>query len=153
LQFPPVRTKIGWAGKLVLCSSFVTLGDNTTKKEEIMAISQENSKRLLNWLAVVLTLSILVSCSSKPENAIVGKWSEIGGTETMEFFKDGTVSVVDKGMTMEGSYKFVEKDSIKLELGGLGALVGPIVAKVSIKGDELIFTLPDGDVLKYKRAK
>lgn len=106
---------------------------------------------LLNWIVVVLTLSLLVSCSS--ESAIVGKWSEIGGTETIEFFKDGTVSVVDNGITMGGSYKFVEKDRIKLELSGLGALAGPIVAKVSIKGDELTFTMPDGEVSKYKRAK
>ena len=42
----------------------------------------------------------IVLTSSKPENPIVGKWREIGGTETIEFFKDGTVIVFSKGMTM-----------------------------------------------------
>ena len=95
----------------------------------------------------------IVLTSSKPENPIVGKWREIGGTETIEFFKDGTVIVFSKGMTMGGSYKFVAKDRIKLELGGLGILAGPIVAKVSINGDELTFITSDGDVSKYKRLK
>lgn len=129
------------------------LDDNTTKKEKIMTIPQKKLKRLLNLLAVVLILSLLVSCSSNPENAIVDKWSQIGGTETLEFFKDGKVSLVDKGMTMGGSYKFVEKDRINVEFGGLGAFVGPFGANVSINGDELTFTLLYGDVLKYKRAK
>jgi len=95
----------------------------------------------------------IVLTSSKPENPIVGKWREIGGTETIEFFKDSTVIVFSKGMTMGGSYKFVAKDRIKLELGGLGILAGPIVAKVSINGDELTFITSDGDVSKYKRLK
>ena len=95
----------------------------------------------------------IVLTSSKSENPIVGKWREIGGTETIEFFKDGTVIVFSKGMTMGGSYKFVAKDRIKLELGGLGILAGPIVAKVSINGDELTFITSDGDVSKYKRLK
>jgi len=118
-----------------------------------MAMTDENPEGLLNWLTVVLTLSLLVSCSSKPENDIVGKWSEIGGKETIEFFKDGTVSVFSEGIAMGGSFRFFEKDRIKLEFGGLGALAGPILAKVSIKGDELTLTMPDGDVSKYKRVK
>ena len=98
-------------------------------------------------------VALVYSCSSKPEDAIVGKWEKIEGTETMEFFKDGTVNVVDKGMIMGGSYKFIDKDRIRLEMRGLGALMGPIVAKVSILGGELIFTWPDGKVSKYSKLE
>jgi len=97
--------------------------------------------------------ALLSSCAAKPEDALVVKWKEVGGTETMEFFKDGTVSIVDEGMSMAGSYRFVDKDRVKVELGGLGALMGPVVARVSISGEDLSWTMPDGKVSKYKRAK
>lgn len=102
-------------------------------------------------VGVVCMVALASSCSSKPENEILGKWKEIRGTETMEFFKDGTISVVNRGMSMGGSYKFVDKDRIKLELGGLGALAGPIVAKVSFSSGELTFTMPDGRISKYSK--
>lgn len=73
-----------------------------------MKIAQRDFTKLLGLLAITFILPLLVSCSSWPEDAIVGKWSEIGGTEKMEFFKDGTFTVTDKGMNM----------------GGLGALAG-----------------------------
>jgi hypothetical protein len=110
-------------------------------------------KQLIGWCSIACIVFLLSSCSSKPENEIVGKWKEIGGTETLEFFKDGTISVIDKRMSLGGSYKFVGKDRIKFELGGLGALTGPIVEKVSFSGRELILTMPDGKVSKYSKFK
>jgi hypothetical protein len=118
-----------------------------------MKTKQGNPAKLLSFFAIACMLSFLVSCSSKPENAIIGKWSVIDGTEKMEFFKDGTITVADKGMNMGGKYTFVEKDRIKVELGGLGALAGPFVATVSISGDELTWTMPDGKLSKYRREK
>jgi|GEM_PF-814407 len=122
-------------------------------------LSMEGTERhlgqLMCWLAIACIMASLASCSSKPEDAIVGKWSEIDGTETLEFFKDGTVSVVDKGTTRTGDYRFIEKDRMRLQLGGLGILAGPIdvVAKVSISKDELTLTLAGGDVGKYRKVK
>src|SRR5262245_17327950 len=118
-----------------------------------MRIAQRAFNNPLSWLAIAFTLSLLVPCSSKLENAIVGKWSEVDGTEMLEFFKDGTLTAVDKGRNMGGTYKFVDKDRMKLEMGGLGALMGPFVATISISGNELTWTMPDGKVTKYKRAK
>lgn len=119
-----------------------------------MIIVQRDLKERLNWLAIALTLSLLVSCSSEPEGAIVGKWSEIEGAEIMEFFDDGTVTVVGKGVPMDGVYKFVEKDRIELKVGSLGAKRRTIVLAASISGDELTLTKPDGDVSrKYRRVK
>ena len=71
----------------------------------------------------------------------------------MDLFKDGTITVAEKGMNLGGTYKFVDKDRIKVELGGLAALAGPFVATVSISGDESTWTMPDGKVSKYRRAK
>ena len=118
-----------------------------------MKTTQAHLTQLLRLLAIAVILSSLVSCSSKPEDAIVGKWSEIDGTEKMELFKDGTITMADKGRNMGGKYTFVDKDRIKLELGGLGALAGPFVATVAIAGDESTWTMPDGEVSKYRREK
>jgi hypothetical protein len=73
----------------------------------------------------------------------------------MECFKDGTLAVSnsDKGMNLGGTYKFVDTDRIKVELGGLAALAGPFVATVSISGDELTWTMPNGQVSKYRRVQ
>lgn len=120
-----------------------------------MKIGQRDFTKLVGLLVITLILSLLASCSSKPEDTIVGKWSEIGGTEKMELFKDGTITIMvaDKGMNLGGKYTFVEKDRIKVEMGGLGALIGPFVATVSISGDELTWTMPDGEFSKYRKEK
>jgi hypothetical protein len=89
------------------------------------------------------------SPSSKQEDAIVGKWSEIDGTEKMELLKDGTMTVSDKRISMGGKYAFVEENKIKVNLGALGLFVATFV----ISGDELTWTMPDGKVSKYKREK
>jgi len=60
---------------------------------------------------------MLNACIQKKEAAINGKWQEVGGTETVEFFKDGTVTFVESGMTMSGNYKFVDDERIRIELG------------------------------------
>lgn len=100
--------------------------------------------------ACVLLLTV-VACSS-PEKAIVGRWTEVGGDETMEFFKEGTINVSGQ-LTMAGTYKWLDKDRIKLELGGIGALAGPVVLQVAIKSDELTLTDSSGKPSKYKRSK
>lgn len=105
------------------------------------------------FLAFAFIISSLVLCSSKAEHAIVGKWSEVGRTEKMELFKDGTITIADYGMTMGGKYTFVDKDRIRVELGGLGALLGPVVVTISISGDEMTWTMPGGDVWKYRRER
>jgi len=118
-----------------------------------MRIGQNDFTKLVDFLAVAFILASLVSCSSKPEEAIIGKWSEIGATEKMEFFKDGTITINDKGINMVGKYTFVDKDRIRVEFGGLAAKIGPIVVTVSISGDELTWTMPDGKSSKHRREK
>jgi hypothetical protein len=85
------------------------------------------------------------------KEAIIGKWegrekSVSGGYETVtyEFFKDGTVVGCSEEMgSLTGDYKFIGKGRIRLEFGGLGQLVGPIVIKASLTSkDELVVTWP-----------
>ena len=128
---------------------------------------------------VVFITTLLVSCSSKIEGEIVGKWNKTDGAETMEFLKDGTVLIVKeeeipslfpnlflgrerskhketketRKVTSVGNYKFIGNDRIKIELTGINALNGATVAGVSITDDELTFIMPDGDISKYRKMK
>ena len=90
--------------------------------------------------------------SSSIESQIVGTWREANGSEEMVFFKDGTFYTVVDGQRMAGDYSFPSKESIRLEYGGIGAAVGPIVAPVSISRDVLTIGLPD-DPGRYNREK
>ncbi|MBP7274822.1 MAG: hypothetical protein KBA51_01305 [Kiritimatiellae bacterium] len=115
-------------------------------------ISRKNVfTELVSFLAVAVILCTSVSCSSKQEDAIAGKWSKIGDTEKMEFFKDGTITIATKSENLVGKYSFIDKDRIRVELGGVRALGGPFVASVSFSGDELTWTMPDGTAYIYTR--
>lgn len=102
---------------------------------------------------IVLSVIFLSGCIQKPEDAVIGKWKEVSGTETIEFFKDGTITIVDKGMSMSGNYKFIDNEHIRMDLGGLGALMGPIISKVSFTNDELVMITEKGKEYKYQRVK
>ena len=105
------------------------------------------------FLLVGSIILALCACSSNPEDAIVGKWKEIGKTEVIEFFEEGTVSSTNKGISLTGKYSFIEKNRVKLEFGGVGALAGPKIRTVSIDGDVLTLTDSTGDEDKYQRIK
>ena len=99
-------------------------------------------------------LMVLSSCTpSGLEKGIIGKWVEIDGSEKMEFFKDGTIIVTESTLNMSGKYSFLEKDRIKVELGGLGMLAGPQIATIEIANEQLTITEPDGKKSVYKREK
>jgi len=94
-----------------------------------------------------------MSCSNK--TSIVGKWREIGGDNARpEFFKDGTIRAVGSdGRSLGGTYSFVEKDRIKMELSGVGAHAVAVIVRVAISGSELKLTDEQGKVSRYKRVK
>src|SRR5437899_2199112 len=101
-------------------------------------------------LLMLAVVAVFVSCSTK--SSIVGKWQEIGGTETLEFFKDGTLSVVNKGTAITGKYSFLDDTRIKLEIGGIvGALAGSQIVTVSIADGELSLTDQKGKVSRYRK--
>lgn len=117
-----------------------------------MRVAPKEFVRPHRVLAATL-LFVVTSCSPKPETAIVGNWVGVRGTERMELFNDGTITVADPDIpNVGGKYTFVDKDRVKVELGGLGALLGPFVVTVAISGDELTWTMPNGEVSKYLRA-
>ena len=107
----------------------------------------------VNVLVMALLLVGLAGCGKSTEEAILGEWGESGGTEVVKFFEDGTISIEESNEDMVGNYTFVDEDTIRVELGGLGALAGPMVIGVTIDGDSLVLTMPDDRAETYTRKK
>lgn len=73
----------------------------------------------------------------------------IDDTEQMvEFFKDGTMIVASRGETLVGSYKFLDKDRIRMEFAQNTSVV-----QVSISGNTMTLVGTDGMVLELRRVK
>ncbi len=110
-------------------------------------------KKVMIVLEVVILIGF-VGCGEKKnaEKMIIGKWKQIDATQIIEFFEDGTVSIVDKGEpSLAGDYKFIDKKKIKMEFKGIGELFGAIIAEVSPSGDEITLTNPMGKIERYRR--
>lgn len=105
-------------------------------------------KKLMIMCVFIVGISFISGCigPDKSENAIIGQWKEIDGAETIEFYKDGTISIVGD-ISVSGDYKFIDDNTIRVDLGFVS-----LVAKISVSNDELILTEPDGEVSKYKRV-
>ncbi len=112
---------------------------------------------------VIIASSIMIGCrkvdgEKSKENGkgkvIVGKWEEVDGTQTIKFFKEGTVVVIDKGdPPLTGDYRFIGDSRIRMDLKGLGELLGPVIAKISISMDEIVLTNPSGKIEKYRKLE
>ena len=111
-------------------------------------------------ILLIVAATLLPSCappapSAPPlQNALVGKWrQEDGNRETLEFFKDGTVTAVkrDSDGTVElvGTYAAVADDRVKFEYKGRD----PFLATTAITGDKLKLTYADEKYGHYKRVR
>ena len=86
------------------------------------------------------------------EDACLGKWSTDNGSAKIELFKDGTINIAEKGtntgkyLLVGGKYSFTDKDKIVIEL-----YESKTIVTFAISGDEMTWTYPNGEVLKYKR--
>ena len=103
-------------------------------------------------LLVVLALLLALSCSQQPEEACLGKWSTADGSAKLEILKDGSITIAEKGagsgkyLLVGGKYSFPEKGKIKIELYGSATTIAFAMA-----GEEMTWTYPNGEVLKYRR--
>lgn len=102
---------------------------------------------------LVAVCLVLASCTSTPEQALVGKWKLTSGEDTIEFFADGLVISVEQGGTTQGSYHFLDATQVQIAPGGLWGVAGPVVLQVWVVGDELILTLPQVGSKKYRRVR
>ncbi len=111
--------------------------------------------RIASFVLLSVVLMVQISCiSTGLEKEIIGKWVEIDGNEKFEFFKDGTITVTESSLNMNGKYSFLEQNNrIKVELDGVGMLAGPLIANIEISNEQLTITEPNGKKSVYRRNK
>ena len=81
----------------------------------------------------------LFSHKPNPKELIIGKWKGVDEQGTIEFFKDATYSMGGETV-IEGTYKFIKDDQIKMVIK-LPTLEGiPFVQQVLISEDRLSLT-------------
>ena len=86
----------------------------------------------------------------------MGKWRQVDGARTVQFFAEGSMITVDGPRAMAASYKILDDASLEVEPKyHLGARLTPVIvikASITKTGDEL--TLQDGaETVKYRREK
>ena len=117
----------------------------------------KTAKALLSIVvAVVLSACSMTAPEAKTPlaKAIVGKWRQVGGTRTVQFFTEGTMIAVHGQRALTASYKVLDDTSLEIEPKyHLGARLTPVVVmKASITRDDL--TLTDStETVKYRREK
>jgi len=118
--------------------------------------------KVVEVIIALWSLLFLASCSITPtdpsavplEGVIVGKWREIGGTKTIQFFNEGTVISVSEDKATTAYYKVLDTEHLEIEPKyQLGAgLARTVIIRVSIHGDQLTLT-DSGEILRFQREK
>jgi hypothetical protein len=101
------------------------------------------------FMAFVLVVALLVSCTDKGKDQLAGSWQRQNGSDAITFSKDGKVLLVSGPSTISTTYVPGDKNNFQLDLGILGT---PTV-KYSLSKDELTLTDSLGKEAKYLRVK
>ena len=104
-------------------------------------MKREHLRIFLFGLITFIGFNLLVhtAYAENTTKTILGKWKEIGSTDTIEFFKDGTIILELAGATTIGDYRFLDQNRIRVDLQGFYGMAGPQVTRISIENDKLIF--------------
>lgn len=86
------------------------------------------------------------SCSSSPAQSILGEW-QLDGLR-LAFFEDGTVSRFEHHDQSIGTYRFLDEKHVRIEEKGQVSIL-----RVSVSGDDLTITRPDGKAVTLRRVK
>jgi type IV pilus assembly protein PilA len=108
------------------------------------------SKRIWNTAICLALLLVVSACKGSPESELVGNWYEIGGEEHIQFFQDGTIVISGEG-NYSGDYSILDEKTMRIDLGGLGALTGPLIAEYEIAGEILSLRSSGGDTDRYTK--
>lgn len=96
---------------------------------------------VMGALALCVVLLACAACSGKA--ALTGKWQASDGS-TIEFFSDGTVSMGGGLLPITGDYTVLNRETLRMDLGGLWGLAGPQTYQYRISGRELTLVSPLG---------
>ncbi len=128
--------------------------------------------RVLSLVGVAALALLISSCGNKPKDLIIGKWEATDDKDkgVVEFNKDGTFKITSGPFSMNGTYKFVDDNTIEMEMDNplAGGVDMPSVpggvkidlpkkittkSKVKVTKDELTMTELDKDGKEGKTTK
>src|SRR5262249_42745690 len=106
---------------------------------------------VLVFLVILVYAAPTVAQGGKNKDLIVGKW-DIGMETIIEYRKDGTMTMTIRKVEINGKYKFVEDDTIEVEIT-FNDKTKKNRLKVAFKDDQMTTTDPDGKTNNLKRVK
>ena len=109
--------------------------------------------RSLIYVITAIVLVVSISFASNLKKELIGRWQIEGETEVLEFLKENTVAVVNKGKSSAGKYKFIKGNRIKMSLSGESSLAGSQIFTILISNDVLTLIDMNGKVLEYLRVQ
>ena len=113
----------------------------------------QNKRGISAILVGFIVLSIMICGCVDSKASLIGKWERVDADTTMQFFKDGTLTLVGEDIAVAGDYTFVDDDHIRMDFGGvLGEIEGPLVYTVAVSKDTFILTGPKGESHEYRRV-
>lgn len=103
----------------------------------------------------VAAFLVLMACGKSEDDRLIGTWSfaSADGPEVTTFNQDGTVvQVKPSGDTLSGSYTFVNRNTVKIDL----ALDGDSLAylwQLEFHGDSMVVGLPGAEQRGLERLQ
>ena len=96
---------------------------------------------LFSFGLITITISVFsieLALAKSLNKSIIGKWHIIGTAASMEFFEDGTIIYKESDTEFVGDYKHLDDTRLRLDFGGMGALMGPQVPRISRYNEDII---------------
>ena len=111
---------------------------------------------ILVAISISVAACTVVKEDKVPEltNAIVGKWREIHGPATIQFFEEGTVILTGKDKTLTAYYKVLNNEQLRIEakFNPKAAYDPGRIVNFSIHQDQLTISDPQ-ETTRYKKQK
>ena len=104
-------------------------------------------------VALILVLAVATSCAREAKPPFLGMWEEDGGSEVTKFLPDGMVTVRGFDGNYNGKWKLLDDGRLRLKLGGLGRLVGPMIFEWKVEDLKLVMTDADGTTSTYSKVE
>ncbi len=109
--------------------------------------------RLTTVLLLVAFLTSLAGCLVSSEDALVGTWEQIDGTEVLQFLETGEVIQEDSGGSVGANYRFVDERRIRVDFGGPATYAPPRTYRVLVTADTLALTDEEDSTKTYLRTE
>jgi hypothetical protein len=128
-----------------LLDTMPALRQHSTKRNPMRTHALKHFRLTISTsLVLVAAALVLSSCSKKPQEQIIGKWSVQGQPSLIEFRKDGTVMNGDNPKAAPSKYKFVDDSHMEMQMAvssGTNKVLVSMTFTVAIHGDAAEFSI------------